>query len=123
MPHARMCSTKITVGLDLGDRYSRSCMLDAHSGVIEERRFLPVVLRYCRLAGVLLRCLLRRRTAASTTAAFNGVCQAAGPEGPPTGSCESYGSVCGLTNGSATVRGPVETGAPTGLLAACSRTV
>jgi len=37
--HARMSSAKITVGLDLGDRHSRSCMLDAHSGVIEEGRF------------------------------------------------------------------------------------
>jgi len=39
MSHARMSSAKITVGLDLGDRYSQFSMLDAHSGVIEEGRF------------------------------------------------------------------------------------
>jgi len=39
MSHATMSFAKVTVGLDLGDRYSQFCMLDADSGVIEEGRF------------------------------------------------------------------------------------
>ena len=47
MAYATMSSAKITIGLDLGDRYSRFCMLDADSAVIEEGRFrtTPTALR------------------------------------------------------------------------------
>ena len=34
----RMTSATITVGVDIGDRYSRFCVLNADSGVIEEGR-------------------------------------------------------------------------------------
>ena len=35
MSHATVSLPRITVGLDLGDRYSRFCLLDESSGVIE----------------------------------------------------------------------------------------
>ncbi len=38
MAHATMTRPRITVGLDLGDRYSRFCLLDDSSDVIEEGR-------------------------------------------------------------------------------------
>ncbi len=38
MSHATVSQPRITVGLDLGDRYSRFCLLDDSSGVIEEGR-------------------------------------------------------------------------------------
>ena len=38
MSHATVSAPRITVGLDLGDRYSRFYLLDESSGVIEEGR-------------------------------------------------------------------------------------
>ncbi len=38
MSHATVSQPRITVGLDLGDRYSRFYLLDESSGVIEEGR-------------------------------------------------------------------------------------
>ena len=38
MSPAKVSKRRITVGLDLGDRYSRCCLLDDPGGVIEEGR-------------------------------------------------------------------------------------
>lgn len=48
MSYATMVSPRITVGLDLGDRYSRFCLVDESSGVIKEGRLrtTPDALRH-----------------------------------------------------------------------------
>jgi hypothetical protein len=43
MSHAIMSSPRITVGLDLGDRYSQFCLLDADGTVVEEGRLRTTV--------------------------------------------------------------------------------
>jgi len=42
-----ICEGKVTVGLDLGDKYTQVCVLDSDGGVIEEARLrtTPVALR------------------------------------------------------------------------------